>query len=67
MMSSFAFQPVRESGNHFQRFGAMDWETQFALWHTVFMIWWILLIVLIQKSPEANVDYRYGLRLDFLN
>jgi hypothetical protein len=68
MMSSFAFAmavPIRESENHFQRFGAMDWETQFALWHSVFMIWWILLIVLIQKSPAANVDYRYGMGCAF--
>ncbi len=60
MMSSLAFlltDPMRESGNHFQRFGVMNWETQFALWHSVFMLWWISLMLLIQKSPEAHVDY----------
>ncbi len=62
MMSSLAFS-IRETGNRFQLFGVSDWETQFALWHTVFMFWWVLLMVLIQKSPAAHVDYRCaGLR-----
>ncbi len=68
MMSSLAFMTmgsVRESDNHFQRFGALDWETQFAFWHSVFLFWWILLIALIRKSPEADVDYRQALGSGF--
>jgi hypothetical protein len=60
-MGSLAFMmagPLTESGNHFERFEAIDWEAQFALWHSILMIWWILLVALIQKSPDANMEYR---------
>jgi hypothetical protein len=56
---------MRDPNIRLQRFGVLGWETQFAFWHTVFMFWWILLIVLIQKSPEAHVDYRQALGRGF--
>jgi hypothetical protein len=49
--------PKRESGNHFHNFGVLDWESQFVFWHSMFVLWWIWLIVLIQESPDADVDY----------